>query len=122
MKTSIRFKLGDLHGLRAKLLSDLSHESFALLLGKRERVGHIEVIKIVDIFYPKPSQYKNRNLMFLNVESDFFLDALKELTVRYDVDTIIDVHTHPFSKDKVMFSGIDDSDEKFDLISTEDLE
>ncbi len=112
MMTNIKFKLGDLNQLRTKLLIDLSKEAFALLLGKREKIGDIEVVKIVDILYPKPNQYKKRNLTFLNVEGDFFLDALKDLTVRYDVDTIIDVHTHPFSKDKVMFSGVDDHDEK----------
>jgi len=112
MMTNIKFKLGDLDQLRRRLLTDLSKETFALLLGKREKICDMEVIKIVDIRYPEPNQYKERNLTFLNVESNFFLDVLKDLTARYDVDTIIDVHTHPFSKDKVMFSQIDDDDEK----------
>ncbi len=35
-----------------------------------------------------------------------------ELTSRYDVDTMIDVHTHPFTREHVSFSATDDGDER----------
>src|SRR5205085_7118168 len=42
----------------------------------------------------------------------FIHQALVELTSRYDVDTIIDIHTHPFSQGRVSFSATDDGDEQ----------
>ncbi|MBQ7593616.1 MAG: ThiF family adenylyltransferase [Synergistaceae bacterium] len=39
-------------------------------------------------------------------------EVLNEVDKRIDVDTVIDVHTHPFSKSGAWFSGVDDSDEE----------
>ena len=108
---NIKFKLGEMARLRERLLADLSNEAFALILAKTERINNLEIIKVIDIIYPTPADYKSRNIAFLNVKDSFFIDALKELQSRYDVDTIIDVHTHPFAKDSVSFSHVDDSDE-----------
>ena len=52
-----------------------------------------------------------RKSAFLRIKKDFIHQALVELTNRYDVDTIIDVHTHPFSQGGVSFSATDDGDE-----------
>ena len=48
----------------------------------------------------------------LRIKKDFIHRSLVELTNRYDVDTIIDVHTHPFTQASVSFSATDDGDEK----------
>ncbi|WP_417733861.1 HesA/MoeB/ThiF family protein [Roseovarius sp.] len=37
--------------------------------------------------------------------------ALAELQERFDIDCLIDVHTHPFAHRSVNFSGVDDRDE-----------
>jgi molybdopterin/thiamine biosynthesis adenylyltransferase len=108
---NIKFKLGEMAKLRDRLLADLSNEAFALILAKTERINNLEIIKVIDIIYPTKADYKSRNIAFLNVKENFFIDALKELQSRYDVDTIVDVHTHPFAKDSVRFSHVDDTDE-----------
>jgi len=48
----------------------------------------------------------------LRIKKDFIHKALVEVTSRYDVDTIIDVHTHPFTQAGVSFSATDDDDER----------
>jgi len=45
-RCSIRFKNGELGDLRANLLADLSHEHFAVLLGKTEEIGGNGIITI----------------------------------------------------------------------------
>jgi molybdopterin/thiamine biosynthesis adenylyltransferase len=109
---SIRFKLGELSSLRKTLLKDSSREAFAILLAKRERVGDLEVFTVIETLFPKKSDYENQNLTFLRIGEQFIMNALREVQERFDVDSIIDVHTHPFSKNRVSFSGVDDSDEK----------
>ncbi len=44
------------------------------------------------------SDYKQQSVAFLRIKKDFIHKSLVELTSRYDVDTLIDVHTHPFSQ------------------------
>jgi molybdopterin/thiamine biosynthesis adenylyltransferase len=108
----IRFKHGDLAALRARLLEDLSRETFAVLFGKLHRVGSTSIITVRDWWPPTNDDYNERSIAFLNIDRGFIYDALREVTSRLDVDTIIDTHTHPFAERGVGFSHVDDSDER----------
>ena len=108
----IKFKQGDLACLRATLLADLSREHFAVLLGKTRKIDGYTVINVIDLLFLARSDYNHQSVALLRIKKDFIHKALVELTNRYDVDTIIDVHTHPFSQASVAFSATDDGDEK----------
>src|SRR5712692_4054603 len=107
----IKFKHRDLAYLRARLLEDLSKEHFAVLLGKTQKFNGYTIIKVIDLLFPGQSDYNQQSVAFLRIKKDFIHKALVELTSRYDVDTIIDVHTHPFTQANVSFSATDDGDE-----------
>ncbi|HWS84966.1 MAG TPA: ThiF family adenylyltransferase, partial [Ktedonobacteraceae bacterium] len=49
---------------------------------------------------------------YLRIKKDFIHQSLVEMTSRYDVDTIADVHTHPFVQGSISFSATDDGDEQ----------
>ena len=108
----IKFKHGDLAYLRARLLADLSREHFAVLLGKTQKINGYTIINVIDLLFPVQSDYNQQSVAFLRIKKDFIHKSLVELTNRYDVDTIIDVHTHPFTQGRVSFSATDDGDEK----------
>ena len=108
----IKFKHGDLACLRGKLLEDLSREHFAVLLGKTQKINGHTIITVVDMLFPARADYNHQSVALLRIKKDFIHKALAELTSRYDVDTIIDVHTHPFTQAGVSFSATDDEDEK----------
>lgn len=108
----IKFKNGDLHELRERLLTDLTKESFGVLLGKTDEIETLTIIKVVDFRPAYRTDYISRSIAFLSLEKQYIYDLLVEVTERLDVDTIIDVHTHPFCEDRVSFSGTDDSDER----------
>jgi molybdopterin-synthase adenylyltransferase len=108
----IKFQQGDLASLRARLLADLSREQFAVLLGKTQKVNGYTIVKVIDILFLEQSDYAHQSVTFLRIKKDFIHRSLVELTRRYDVDTLIDVHTHPFSPARVSFSPTDDADEK----------
>src|SRR5437870_9270066 len=108
----IKFKHGDLARLRASILEDLSREQFAVLLRKTQKIDGYTIINVIDLLFPGQSDYNQQNVAFLRIKKDFIHKALVELTNRYDVDTIIDVHTHPFSQAAVSFSATDDGDER----------
>ena len=108
----IKFKNGDLAYLRERLLADLSREHFAVLLGKTQQINGHTIINVIDILFPAQSDYNQQSVAFLRIKKDFIHKALVELTNRYDVDTIIDVHTHPFTQTHVSFSATDNGDEK----------
>src|SRR6266496_3558220 len=108
----IKFKHGDLACLRERLLEDLSREHFAVLLGKTQKINGYTIINVVDLLFLARSDYNHQSVALLRIKKDFIHKALVELTNRYDVDTIIDVHTHPFTQAGVAFSATDDEDEK----------
>src|SRR6266566_4801534 len=108
----IKFKHGGLACLRERLLEDLSREHFAVLLGKTQKINGYTIINVVDLLFPARSDYNHQSVALLRIKKDFIHKALVELTSSYDVDTIIDVHTHPFTQAGVSFSGTDDDDEK----------
>lgn len=107
----VKFKHGDFTHLRQQLLQDLSKESFAILLGKHERIENIDIINVYDIRYLTSSEYETQRNAFLRLKKEFIYNILIEVTTRFDVDTIIDVHTHPFCSGQVAFSNIDNNDE-----------
>src|SRR5438067_531428 len=108
----IKFKQSALGRLRAELLADRSREHFAVLLAKTQKINGYTIINVVDLLFPAQSDYNQQSVAFLRIKKDFIHKALVELTQRYDVDTIIDVHTHPFTQGNVSFSATDDGDEK----------
>lgn len=112
MKNIIKFKQGDLLKLRTTLLKDLSKEYFAILLGKTEIIDDITIIKIIEIKILQHPDYVNQNYAHLHLNKECIAKIIVETQNRFDVDTIIDVHTHPFAERSVAFSGIDDRDEK----------
>lgn len=109
---NIRFKQGQLTLLREIMLEDLSNEYFAQVLGKAELVNGVLIIKAVEIRTPENGDYNSQSSHHLDVKKDFVYSALAEIQNRDDLDCLIDVHTHPFAKGHVAFSGVDNRDEK----------
>lgn len=97
--------------LRQEMLNDLRTEHFCILLGKREDYKGGFVINVIEPLVPGSNAYQSNSLSHVSPRKDFVFYALSELQSRYDVDTLIDVHTHPFLTDRVHFSGVDDRDE-----------
>ena len=108
----IRFPNQALNELRSNLLADLSNEYFACLLAKTRFIGGMCIMTVVEARYPDASCYKRQGTASLKVSWDFMHDVLTEADSRIDVDTVIDVHTHPFSRASAWFSGTDDRDEE----------
>jgi molybdopterin/thiamine biosynthesis adenylyltransferase len=98
--------------LANRLLEASPDEAFALLFGKREVVGRTRIIKIIEIRFARSIDYESQSAGHVRLKREYIYDVLCDLTERLDVDTLIDVHTHPFAQDYVAFSGIDDADEK----------
>ncbi|WP_037355330.1 ThiF family adenylyltransferase [Selenomonas sp. FC4001] len=111
-RIEIRFKNQDLRNLREQMLADKSKEYYACLLGKRWDIGDLCVITVKDVRFPEAESYKQQAGAALRVSGEFLRDTLLEIESRIDVDTLIDVHTHPFSDKNVWFSHIDSEDEK----------
>lgn len=108
----IKFANGQLSEVRAILLENLEREHFALALGKSEEIQGKKIVKVLKILYAKNLDYEAQSLVFLKVKKDFFYQALLEVKNNCEFDTIIDLHTHPFSKKETHFSSTDDKDEK----------
>ena len=106
-----KFKNGDLSELRNNLLEDLSRECFATLFGKKECTNKVDFITIKEIVYTPKTQYNKRSRVFLHLRKEFVYQLLIDLQNRADVDTIIDVHTHPFCEKHACFSSTDNRDE-----------
>ena len=112
MKYYIKFQNQALSELRSNLLADLSNEYFACLLAKTHVIADLCIITVVKAVYPDLSYYQRQGTAALKVSSDFMREVLIEADKRIDVDTVIDVHTHPFSIASAWFSGVDDRDEE----------
>jgi molybdopterin/thiamine biosynthesis adenylyltransferase len=95
-----------------RLLADLSKEHFAVLLGKTQQINGYTIITVIDLLFPVQSDYNQQSIASLRIKKDFIHHTLVELTRRYDVDTIIDAHTHPFLQGSVSFSATDNEDER----------
>jgi molybdopterin-synthase adenylyltransferase len=107
----IRFAYGQFAALRERLLSDLSKEAFAIILAKRN-VTFPDLYCTISVRFPDESDIISRSIGHVTPTKEYIYDVLAELIDRHDVDTIIDVHTHPFSANAVHFSSIDDDDER----------
>lgn len=112
IKNTIRFRHQDLSSLRARLLEDLTREHWAILLGRSREVGPQHVITVYQCITPAPNDYLEQSAAFLRLRKDFVHRALQELLANPELDTIIDVHTHPFATTEVAFSSTDDGDEE----------
>lgn len=112
MEYQIKFQNQALNELRGNLLADLSNEYYACLLAKTHVIGDLCIMAVLEAVYPDPSFYKGQGTAALRVSWDFMREVLTEADSRIDVDTVIDVHTHPFSLASACFSGIDDRDEE----------
>ena len=108
---SIRFRNGMLNELRETLLSDLSKEQFAALLGKTWDTPTGKIITVQEVVYPSSEDLESNSLVSVRIKKKFVAGILETIKNRLDVDTYIEVHTHPFAEDKVGFSVIDDADE-----------
>lgn len=108
----IRFPQGLFPELRHRLLQDKSREAFALLIGQRTTVGEHTVIKVIGAYYPAAEDYENQSIASLHLKKEYIYEKLVQMQQSGNADTIIDVHTHPFCRSEVAFSGVDDQDEK----------
>ena len=111
-RVEIRFKNQELRNLRKRMLADKSKEYYACLLGKRQDIGDLCVITVKDVRFPEAENYKRQAGAALRVSGEFLRNTLLEIEERIDVDTLIDVHTHPFSEGNVWFSYTDSEDER----------
>ncbi len=107
----IRFPQGAFARLRAGLLRDRRNEAFALLFGRRETVAGATVIRVIETHFPADHDYENRSLAHLRLRREYVYGRLVEMQASTDADTVIDMHTHPFSLRGAAFSGQDDADE-----------
>jgi molybdopterin-synthase adenylyltransferase len=108
----IRFPQGAFASLREHLLRDTRHEAFALLFGRREPVADSAVILVTETHFPGSQDYESRGPAHLRLRRQYVYDRLVHMQQRGEADTVIDVHTHPFSGGGVAFSGQDDADEQ----------
>lgn len=100
-----------LRNTRSALLADSSREHFCLLLGKRHDFSNGFCINVIEVLNPGEAVYRSHSLGHVSPSKDFVMYALSELQERVDVDTLIDVHTHPFAAGAASFSWVDDTDE-----------
>lgn len=106
-----RFASQRLGNLRRRLLENQEMESFAVLLGRRS-VFNKKVVRVVGARFPRDCDLISRGRGHVTPSKDYIHRLLDEISGRIDVDSIIDVHTHPFSASGVRFSHIDDGDER----------
>ena len=112
METYIKFENQKLNELRSILLKDLEHEYYAVLYGKKHQIDDkIAIIVVKDIVYYE-GKYEEQTVVSININQEFRGRCLTEIDERIDVDTIIDVHKHPFSSGMPYFSGVDTKDEE----------
>jgi molybdopterin/thiamine biosynthesis adenylyltransferase len=109
---TIRFPHGHFRALRARLLEDLDREAFAVLLARREVVEGRILLKVIEARHFTAADYESRSLAHVRPRREAIHRILAELRERFDVDALIDVHTHPFCSGGVAFSGLDDRDER----------
>jgi len=89
----------------------VSNEHYAVLLAKHQQVGNVTIFTVVETRFPDSQRYKKQSAGSLIVDGKFATNILNEIDKRIDVDTFIEVHTHPFSQQDAWFSAIDDHDE-----------
>ncbi len=108
----IKFGVGAFGALRERLLSDLSREQFAMLFARTEISDGIRVANVLEARYFTGIDLEGQTIASLHLRKERVFDLLREVAGRTDADTIIDVHTHPFSERNAWFSSTDDEDER----------
>ena len=108
----IRFRHGDWGMVRKTMLADREIESFAVGLASRQDISGTTVIVVHEIRFPAAEDYESRSLGHVKLRKEFIHRMLVEAVSRLDVDTIVDIHTHPQDTDHVCFSSIDNRDEE----------
>lgn len=112
-KYEIRFKKNSLNKILKKLFLTKDKEQFCMILAKKEVINQFVILKEIEVFYPKESDILSCSLTHISIKKDFIYRILLEFNQRVDIDTLIEIHTHPFLQlnDKVTFSSTDDEDE-----------
>lgn len=108
----IKFQHNQLKNLRETLLKDLKNEHYAVLICLKVTYKQDTFFLVKDIIYPRKEDYTYSNLVGLKIDGKFMGSILKQIKNRVDADTIIEVHTHPFSEFGAFFSSTDTEDEK----------
>ncbi|MGL5778690.1 ThiF family adenylyltransferase [Cetobacterium sp.] len=112
-KYEIRFKKNSLNKILKNLFLTKDKEQFCMILAKKEVINQFVILKEIEVFYPKERDILSCSLTHISIKKDFIYRMLLEFNQRVDIDTLIEIHTHPFLQlnDKVTFSSIDDEDE-----------
>lgn len=111
MENEIRFKRNQIEKMKMKLFSE-KEEQYCILAGKLEEIGKKRIYKILEIIYPNKSDIKSLSNVHISIKKEFIYANLEKINKRMDIDTFLEVHTHPFQKNEVDFSFVDDNDEK----------
>ncbi len=98
--------------LKSEILVDLSKESYAFSIGKLNYHNPGVIIDAFNFYLPSDEGYINRNQTFLNLRKEISMEALSLVQSTQGMNTIIDIHSHPFHNGKPSFSSEDDLDEK----------
>lgn len=113
-KYEIRFKKNILSEMYRKLFITEDKEQFCIILAKKEQFNKFVILKEIEVLYPKKNEILSSSLTHISIKKDFIYRTIMKFKHRMDIDTLIEVHTHPFLlvDDKAKFSCIDDKDEK----------
>lgn len=108
----IRMPQNMLKDLRKSMLADKSRESFAMLTARKETAPDGRIVLVCqDMYVAAEKDLREASLAKVRPKKDFVGKILASVQNDLQADTVIDVHTHPFSHNAV-FSGVDDYDER----------
>ncbi|MDX8337018.1 ThiF family adenylyltransferase [Candidatus Cetobacterium colombiensis] len=112
-KYEIRFKKNNLDKILKNLFLNKDKEQFCIVLAKKDVINQFVIFKEIEVFYPKESDVLSSSLTHISIKKEFIYRILLEFNQRVDIDTLIEIHTHPFLQlnDKVNFSSTDNEDE-----------
>lgn len=112
MKNEIRFKKNTLKDLR-KNLFDSEKEKFCVILAKKEVINDFIIFKEIQVIYPLEKDLLSSSSTHISIKKEFFYNLICSIEKRVDIDTLIEIHTHPFlcKKTQVTFSETDNNDE-----------
>jgi len=111
-KIELKFKHLEFAQMRQWMLKDHSKESYAIAMCKTEVSNQTSIIKVIEVRYPNDDDYDQQHHAYLEVSQNFPSVVLNEINQRMDLDTMIEIHTHPFMGGIPHFSHVDDQDEK----------
>ncbi len=111
-RNEIRFANQEFSRMRGRLLKNLDKETLAILYAKNHEVDGHRLLIVKDCVHPPENAYEQQGSHSLQIDKGFLARCLTELDSRVDVDTLVHVHTHPFTVGEPAFSSIDDDDEK----------